>query len=100
LAIKRHPPPERKNQRHLVWGEGNVFVFLLKHGQPSWASSRSPQRHATSCKGRLVAAATGQTIAEAAGALGNLLLLDGNNVDGDAVELERLSDVALCKWSR
>ena len=87
LAIKRHPPHERKSQRHLVWGEGIVFVFLLIHSRPSWASSRSPQGHASGCKGSLVAAAAGQTVTEAARAVGNLLLLDGNNVDGDAVEL-------------
>jgi hypothetical protein len=97
LAIKHHPPHERKTQRHLVWGEGIVFVFLLIHSRPSLASSRSPQRRAKSCKGRLVAAAAGQTVAEAAGAVGNLLLLDGNNVDGDAVELSWLSDAVSLK---
>lgn len=66
------------------------MVFVSLRSRPSLASSSSPERLAESKRWRLVAAAA-KAIAEAARALGDLLLLDSDDVDGDAVELEALS---------
>lgn len=60
--------------------------FYSSIADPPWQAETRREALQIAGKRRLVAA-TAKAIAEAARALGNLLLLDGNNVDGDAVEL-------------
>ena len=91
MAVKHHLLAE--NQRHLIVQKGSRFCIeenpnlarLMRHVElPPIVSRTFPSRPQGRASKRLVA---GEASAEAAGALDDLLLGNGNDVDVDGVEL-------------